>query len=93
MIFGEIVALLAVLGASGFGISAIVAYAKKADAERAKQLAHDDKRNVDLRIALKSRDYRQLDDWLIIYRSEITNETLLKQIQIRRDELYVEANP
>lgn len=92
MIFGEIVALLAVLGASGFGISALVAYAKKADADQARAQARADKRQQDLRDALRSRDYRKLDDFLLLYANELSNVEK-KQILIRRDELYVEANP
>lgn len=92
MIFGEIVALLAVLGASGFGISALVAYAKKADAEQARKQARSDKRQQELRDALKSRDYRKLDDFMLLYASELSDGEK-KQILIRRDELYVETNP
>lgn len=92
MIFGEIVALLAVLGASGFGISALVAYAKKADADQARKQARADKRQQELRDALKSRDYRKLDDYMLLYAGEL-DEGVQKQIQIRRDELYVESNP
>lgn len=69
MIFGEIVALLAPLGASGFGISALVAYAKKSDLEQARKQTRSDKRQLELSDGEK------------------------KQILIRRDELYVEANP
>jgi hypothetical protein len=92
LIFGEIVALLAVLGASGFGISALVAYAKKADAEQARREAHEVKRQQELRDALKSRDYRKLDDYMLLYAKELSSDEK-KHIQIRRDELYVEANP
>lgn len=92
MIFAEIVTLLAVLGASGFGISALVAYAKKADAEQARKQARSDKRQQELRDALKSRDYRKLDDFMLLYASELSDGEK-KQILIRRDELYVETNP
>lgn len=92
MIFGEFVALLAVLGTSYFGISALVAYAKKSDAEQARAQARADKRQQELRDALRSRDYRKLDDFMLLYANEL-DESVKKQIQIRRDELYVEANP
>jgi len=92
MIFGEIVALLAVLGASGFGISALIAFASKSEAERKQRDARSDKRQQELRDALKSQDYRKLDDYMLLYAGEI-DEGVRKQIQIRRDELYVESNP
>lgn len=92
MIFGEIVALLAVLGVSGFGISAIFAYVKKADADQVRNQARADRRQQELRDALKSRDYRKLDDYMLLYSAEL-DESVRKQIQLRRDELFVEANP
>lgn len=92
MIFGEIVALLAVLGVSGFGISALVAYAKRMDADQARAQTRSDKRQQELREALRSRDYRKLDDFMLLYAGEL-DEGVRKQIQIRRDELYVETNP
>ena len=46
----------------------------------------------DLRKALQSHDYRQLDDWLVLYGDKISSD-LKKHVDIRRDELYIEKNP
>jgi hypothetical protein len=92
MIFAEIVTLLAVLGASGVGVSAILAHARRAAADRQARRVRADRCQDDLRSALESRDYRRLDDFMLLYASELSDGEK-KQILIRRDELYVEANP
>jgi hypothetical protein len=89
VILAEIIALL---GASGVGISAIVAWARKADREGKERKRFRDQMHRDLRDALASRDYRKLDDWLVIYVDELTPE-VRKHVELRRDELYIEKNP
>jgi hypothetical protein len=45
----------------------------------------------DLHSALRSRDYRQLDDFMVMWADRVPEE-IKKHIQQRRDELYIEAD-
>lgn len=50
-----------------------------------------DQRDADLRSALASRDYKRLDDWLVLH-SDHASEKLKKHVALRRDELYIESS-
>lgn len=43
----------------------------------------------DLREALRARDYRQLDDWLVLY-SDNVSDKVRGHVEQRRAELYIE---
>lgn len=92
MIFAEFLALIGILGAGGLGITAIVQWAKRSSAEAEEQHKRDERMHDDLRAALKARDYRLLDDWLVLYGERISGD-LKKHVELRRDELYIEKNP
>lgn len=85
MIITEFLILLALLGGVGLGGYAILAKFKRS------QLQTDQKFN-DLREALRSNDYRKIDNWMILY-GHTVGGILRDHIQSRRDELYLEKNP
>lgn len=84
MIFAEVLALLALAGGSAF---TIIGLARHSTNSRMRERQMQD----DLRAALQSKDYRRLEDWLILYADTASSE-MKKHVQQRRDELYVEAN-
>lgn len=89
MIFAELLALVALL--SGIGISGKLVWEwirssdEKGRAERLRDVAMQD----DLRTALLSRDYRRLDDFLVMWADRVPKE-IKKHVEQRRDELYIE---
>ncbi len=85
MIFAEFLVLLALLGGTGFGGYFLLSRFKK------NQLKTDRKFD-DLREALRSNNYKKIDDWMILY-GHTTGGPLREHIQSRRDELYLEKNP
>lgn len=50
------------------------------------------RRHADLEKALTSKDYNKLNDWLVLYADEISDE-LKQSVEARRDELFIETNP
>ena len=91
MIAAEFIALVALLFGGGIGLSAVVSWIRRADAN-----AHEDQRQVaqmreDLRSALRSRDYRRLDDFMVMWSDRI-DPAARKHLELRRDELYIEAD-
>lgn len=92
MIVAEFLALLGLLGAGALGASAVVAWVKRMNADADKEIEHAERMHDDLRKALQSHDYRQLDDWLVLYGDKVSPD-LKKHVDNRRDELYIEKNP
>ena len=92
MIFAEFMALVAILGGGGIGLSFLVSWAKRADARAFRLDRRREEQSNDLRDALASRDYRQLEDWLVLYGSDVADD-VKKHVKERRDELYNEKNP
>lgn len=92
MLFAEFLALLGILGAAGLGVGAIVSQSRRAafldfEQRRREKVQHDD-----LRVALQSRDYRQLDDWLALY-GDRCDPVVRQHVEQRRTDLYIEKNP
>ena len=92
MLLVELMALLAVLTGSAivvhFGSSVLrdrLESAKISAKESA--MMHDE-----LKAALASRDHRRLDDFIVLWGHKLDHATL-KQINIARDERFVESNP
>ncbi len=91
MILAEIIALLALLGASGIGVTAVISWARRSDADSKDRKRFKAQMQQDLRDALSSRDYKRLDDWMLIYADEMS-PAMRKQLEQRRDELFIEAD-
>lgn len=80
MIFAEFLALLALAGG---GVFAVVAWSKS---------NRETKRAMfELESALRTRDHRRLDDWMVLNLDKVP-AAVRKQVLIRRDEMYIEAN-
>lgn len=92
MLFIEFIALLGVIAGTGLGISALRSWQKTSGAEQEFQSDQTTKKFDDLTKALASRDYRQLEDWLVIYADRST-EKEREHVKTRRDELFIESNP
>jgi|HubBroStandDraft_2_1064218.scaffolds.fasta_scaffold1218570_1 hypothetical protein len=91
MAAAEILALVALLFGGGMGVRALVSWLHRADAHDVERLRRDHQMRTDLRDALRSGDHRRLDDFLVMWGSEIDAPTL-KHLEQRRDELYIEAD-
>lgn len=84
MLAGEVLILLGIIAGSGIGIKALYgAFA------RSKESSSNMRK--DLGDALASRDFKKLDDFLILWGDKIDGEHR-KLIQIRRDSLYVDED-
>lgn len=92
MIFGELLALIALLGAGGLGLSAIFGWHQR----KKQEIESSDRRRLlmlgDLRVALQSNDYKRLDDFLVLHADFLPAE-VLRLVELRKDELYIEKNP
>jgi hypothetical protein len=80
----EILALLGVLGFAGVGVNSV----------RLAWRGHVRRRDTmrdDLRKALASRDYRQLDDFLVLWGGEMDAETRA-HVQDRRNGMFIESD-
>jgi len=91
MIVAEVIALVAVLITGGIGTSFVVSLIRRLNREGDRKLARAEKMVDDLGVALRSYDYRQLDDWLVLYPE--ADLSMRAHVKIRRDELYIEHNP
>ncbi len=92
MLVGEVLALIGLIFGGTIGLRAVFAWSQRL-AERDKERRG---RTVlmlnDLRTALGSRDYRQIDDFIMMWGIEVDPSALIC-IKHRRDELYIESNP
>lgn len=89
MLVAEFLVLLAILGGAGIGVTAAAGALKGA---REKRVAHEkemDQMHADLRTALRSRDHRQLDDFLVMWEDRL-DPPVAAHIKTRRDELYID---
>ena len=91
MIFAEFLALFACVGGIGLGVVALDNWRRKAISNGAAAERVQKQMNDDLREALRSRDHRCLEDWLVIYADLVSAETR-KHVLARRDELYIDGN-
>ena len=91
MIFAEFVALIAILTGGGIGVAAFKGWMHDAKIKHAAERQRAAQRQEDLRAALSSNDYRKLDDFVIVWASELDSR-VLEYIRQRRDELYIEEN-
>ena len=92
MLFAEFLALLAILGGGGLGITALVSWGRAAEVKRKATEKKSEEMHKDLRAALKARDYKLLEDWLVLYGDYISTD-LRKHVELRKDELFIEKNP
>lgn len=84
MIAGELLILLGIIAGSGIGIKALYgAFARSKESSSSMR--------KDLGDALASRDFKKLDDFLILWGDKLDGEHR-KLIQIRRDSLYVDED-
>lgn len=90
MIFAEVLALLGVIVVGVVGYGGIEAWVRTQSRKTLDDVKHASKMQEDLREALKSHDYRRLEDWLVIYADHVTLETR-KHVTARRDELYIDT--
>ncbi len=90
MIFAEGLALVGVIVAGILGYNGIDAWFRNAKSKTLDDTKRLQRMQEDLREALKSRDHRRLEDWLIIYADHVTPETR-KHVQARHDELYIDS--
>ena len=81
MVVAEFLALLGLLGAGGLGISAVIAWVKRMNANADKEIEHAEQMHDDLRRALQSHDHRQIDDWLVLYGDNVSSD-LKKHVDI-----------
>lgn len=88
MVILDFLVMCGVFGFSAFGFAMIQSSGK---ASR-KREARMDAMHEDFKKALAARDYRKLDDFLLLY-SDLIDAGVKKQIDIRRDELFIEKNP
>jgi len=91
MIIAEFVALVAVLITGGIGTSFVISLVRRLNHEGDRKVLRAEKMIDDLSLALRSHDYRQLDDWLVLYAD--ADGPVRAYVKIRRDELYIECNP
>ena len=90
MIFAEVLALLGVAVFGVLGLNGISAWMRSSRSKATEDSRFLQKMQEDLRDALKSRDYRRLEDWMVIYADHVTSETR-KHVSARRDELYIDT--
>jgi hypothetical protein len=90
MIFAEFLVLVGILTAGGMGMYALYNIAHINSRQDNAKLVRFNKMLADLDNALQKRDYRLLDDWLVVY-SDVATESMKKHVSIRRDELYIES--
>lgn len=91
MLFGELLILLALVSGGLLGTPLVLSWAKSVRWERASKRERYIKMQQDLRDALASKDYRKIDDWLLVYADDVTPK-VKEQAERRRNELYVESN-
>lgn len=90
MILAELVALIAVLIVGAIGTSFVISLIRHLNRDGDRKIARAEKMIDDLGDALRSHDYRQLDDWLVMYGD--ADGATRAHVKIRRDELYIENN-
>lgn len=91
MIAAEVLALVALLFGGAVAVKVIWSWltvASHRDQERARR---KDRMRDELILTLKSRDYRQLDDFIVVWADEVDTNTL-KHIKAIRDGLFVDSN-
>lgn len=84
MIAGELLILLGIIAGSGIGIKALYGILSRSRESSSSM-------RKDLGDALASRDFKKLDDFLILWGDKLDGEHR-KLIQIRRDSLYVDED-
>lgn len=92
MLLAEFLCLIGALGATGVGLSSVIAWTRQHKKLQVEVEERDKARRQALAEALRSKDYARLDDWLILHGHEVAPD-LRKHIETRRDDLYLEANP
>jgi hypothetical protein len=91
MIAGEFIALVALLIGGGLSSKLIWSWIRRSD-ERSKVDAKLRFQMMEsLTKALHSKDYRQLDDFMVLWLKDADPE-LLKYVKVRRDEMFVDSN-
>jgi hypothetical protein len=89
MLMAEFIAFLAVFSGGAIGARALVGWFKRMDKRDDMQEKRHVEMQNDLREALRSGDYRRLEDFLVIWGADLYPPTR-DHIQRRRDELYIE---
>jgi len=92
MIIAEFIVICAGLVTIGLGTSMFVSMVKRTGVEITRKHLNEDLMQHDLCEALRSRDHRQIDDWLTVYAGKIDRD-VYTHVKTRRDELWLEANP
>lgn len=89
MVFGEFLFAMALIAGAVIAFRSIASAFEAMKARRVFNEQREEIRVTELRQALRSRDYRRLDDWVTLYGAEADPETttLVKE---RRDEYYIE---
>lgn len=80
----DILGVLGVLGFGGLGLHGVLR-------SMAARRAWHEQMRADLREALKARDHRRLDDFLVVWGDRMSSK-LETYVQQRRDQLFIEAN-
>lgn len=84
MIVEEILVLIGLIVGSGYGLSHLFIRSRRQRAENARMMD-------ELRVALRSHDFQQLDDWLLLWGNKC-DEVMREIVQGRRDDLYLKVN-
>lgn len=91
MIFAEFLALIALLTGIGLSGKLVLEWIRSSDEKNRSERYLDATVQDDLCRALRSEDYRRLDDFLVTWADRVPKE-IKKHIEHRRNELYIEAD-
>lgn len=91
MIAADLLAIIVVLGLLGLGGKSLFSALHSGEKKRHHKEAEQEKMREDLRAALASKDYRKLDDFMVVW-ANVVDPDVMKHIKERRDELYIESN-
>lgn len=91
MIFAELLMLLGIVG--GVGVAGLFVKEWRVESEKKRKFRESriGQKYDDLRDALKSGDYRKLDDFIVMWGADM-DLNAMKYIQSRRDEMYIDAD-
>jgi hypothetical protein len=90
MVAADIAALLLVVGLLGLGGKSLLSSLEMFKGKRERREKDDEQMRQDLRAALQSKDYRKLDDFLVLWGTRADTQ-MRKHVQVRRDEMYIET--
>ena len=91
MVVADLIALVMVMGGLGMAGKWLFSAIRSGDEKRHRNEVEQEKMREDLRAALASKDYRKLDDFMVVW-ANVVDPGAMKHIKERRDELYVEDN-